>query len=57
MVVEIMVPFGGPYYITAPTVSGTQKGTLILTTTHLISGLASGLKSKGILENQPRLIH
>ena len=28
-------PFLGPYYKTAPIISGTQKGTLILTTTHI----------------------
>ena len=27
-------PFLGPYYNTAPIISGTQKGTIILTTTH-----------------------
>ena len=31
MVVKIMVPFLGSYYMTAPSISGTQKGTLILT--------------------------
>ena len=28
-------PFLGPYYNTAPIISGAQKGTLILTTTHM----------------------
>ena len=28
-------PFLGPYYNTAPIIYGTQKGTLILTTTHM----------------------
>ena len=28
-------PFLGPYYNTAPIIQGTQKGTLILTTTHI----------------------
>ena len=28
-------PFLGPYYNTAPNIQGTQKGTLILTTTHM----------------------
>ena len=28
-------PFFGPYYNTAPIIWGTQKGTLILTTTHM----------------------
>ena len=28
-------PFWGPYYNTAPIIYGPQKGTLILTTTHL----------------------
>ena len=30
-------PFFGPYYNTAPNISGIQKGTLILTTTHMIA--------------------
>ena len=29
-------PFLGPYYNTAPNISGTQKGTIILTTTHML---------------------
>ena len=28
-------PFLDPYYNTAPNISGTQKGTIILTTTHI----------------------
>ena len=28
-------PFWGPYYNTAPNVQGTQKGAMILTTTHM----------------------
>ena len=28
-------PFLGPYYNTAPYISGTQKGTIILTPTHI----------------------
>ena len=28
-------PFLGPYYSTAPNIQGTQKGTMILTTTHI----------------------
>ena len=34
VVVKIMVPFWGPSYNTAPSIEGTQKGTLMLTTTH-----------------------
>ena len=30
-------PFLGSYYNTAPIIQGTQKGTLILTTTHIIN--------------------
>ena len=29
-------PFLGPYYNTAPIIQGTQKGTIILTTTHIL---------------------
>ena len=29
-------PFLGSYYNTAPIIKGTQKGTLILTTTHML---------------------
>ena len=35
MVVKIRVPFLVTYYITAPIICGTQKGTIILTTTHM----------------------
>ena len=34
-------PFLGPYYNTAPDISGTQKGTIILTTTHMLAMLVS----------------
>ena len=33
---EIIWPFLGPHYNTAPIIQGTQKGTLIFTTTHII---------------------
>ena len=43
-------PLLGPYYNTAPNIQGTQKGTIILTTTHIyiytycmVQGLGSGL--------------
>ena len=29
-------PFLGPYYSTAPNIYGTPKGTIILTTTHIL---------------------
>ena len=32
-------PFLDPYFNTAPNIQGTQKGTLILTTTHMSSSL------------------
>ena len=35
VVVKIMVPFLGPYCSTALNVWGTQKGTIILTTSHM----------------------
>ena len=35
MVVKIMVPFLDPYFNTAPHIQGTQKGTIIFTTTHM----------------------
>ena len=31
-------PFLGPQYNTAPSISGTKKGTIILTTTHVPNG-------------------
>ena len=35
-------PFLGPYYDTAPNIWATQKGTMILTTTHIrVRGLGS----------------
>ena len=34
-------PFLGPYYNTAPNIYGTQKGTIILTTTHINCSLNS----------------
>ena len=34
--------FLGPYYNTAPTFHGTQKGTTILTTTHVVPSAAAG---------------
>ena len=30
-------PFLGPYFNTAANISGTQKGTIILTTTHMVT--------------------
>ena len=35
-------PFLGPYYNTAPNIYGTQKGTIILTTTHMKESLSRG---------------
>ena len=35
-------PFLGPYYNTAPTIYGTQKETIILTTTHMKESLSGG---------------
>ena len=37
-----MVPFWDPYYNTAPNSSGTQKGTIILTNTHMVCNLLLG---------------
>ena len=37
-------PFLGPYYNAAPTIYGTQKGTLILTTTHMLFSKGPALK-------------
>ena len=34
-------PFLDPYYTTAPNIQGTQKGIIILTTTHMSSRLNS----------------
>ena len=34
----------GPYYNTAPIIWGTQKGTLILTTTHMVNWLGADHK-------------
>ena len=35
-------PFLGPYYSTAPSILGTQKGTIILTTTHVLGCVSMG---------------
>ena len=35
-------PFLDPYYNMAPNIWSTQKGTIILTTTHIIEGLRLG---------------
>ena len=38
-------PFLGPYYNTAPIIQGTQKGTIILTITHILHGLETSKDS------------
>ena len=41
--------FLGPYCNTAPNIQGTQKGSIILTTTHMFSCLFEGLGLKVLL--------
>ena len=54
-------PFLDPYYNTAPSIQGTQKGTIILTTTHVKTRFRAGATVVlgvvgwdyiGIMENQ-----
>ena len=41
-------PFLGPYYGTAPNIQGTQKGTIILTTTHVWILRATSTNNKAL---------
>ena len=47
-------PFLGPYYNTAPIIEGIQKGTLILTTTHML--IPKGPRSQIVGFQSPKTI-